>query len=303
MINTYIRNNDWNEVEIEGILCENNLTKTTYKNKDGKSIQCIRGNLLVRVEQDGRTNDIPVSFFANMYKNDGSLNSQYKSLETIMNEYTSMASATAEAKADYVKIKKATIEMNEYPSKNTGNLVSFPRIRGSFCEKVRPEAFNPHATFKVRMMIANTNYEVDSEGCETGRYRIEGLVPGYGDSLHKIPFIAENKNVINVVSSYWTRGDTVVATGKLVFSVSTEKIVTEVDFGEPIEQVRTTKVSEIVITGGAQNPLDEDQSFDTDYINRLIKIREERLNAEKAKSSTKKETSKTPSDINDPLGF
>ena len=83
------------------------------------------------------------------------------------------------------------------------------------------------------------------------------------------------------ISKYWNEGDTVKAQGRLNFSSKTEKIVREVDFGEPQVDIRTINVSELIITGGNQTPVDGEFAFDPDEIEKALVERRERLDSQK----------------------
>jgi hypothetical protein len=78
-----------NIVKIEGILSEVLLDKTSYKNKSGIDVPCIKGKIKVRVDQvingENVTLEVPVSMFASEKKTDGTPNPGYQSVEKVMN--------------------------------------------------------------------------------------------------------------------------------------------------------------------------------------------------------------------------
>lgn len=297
MIENYIQRNNWNEVDIEGLLVENGLEDYNMT-KNGRTIPAIRGHLTVRVEQNGSINEIPVNYFTTKYKNDGTENPIYTSLKRVKDEYVSLASSDAEHQPDMVHIKGANIEMNEYYPAGSNVLTSYPRIKGTFCERVRRDEVKPHATFSAIMMVHSTTYEVDKEGIETGRYKVIGLIPAYGDTINCIPFIVEEKKYIDIISNNWEKGNTVFCKGFLRFTSSTQTIVKEVDFGDPVEKQMTVSISEIIINGGQTMPLEEEQSYDINYINTCL---ENRKHANENKKKMVSESS-TSSVLND-LGF
>ena len=279
-----------NSVKIEGILSEIDL-KTGSTVKNGKTVDYIGGSIKVRVNQilNGANTelDIPVFMFANKLKNDGGPNPAYASIERVMNEYVSIAAGGMEA-ADRVRITNANIRMNEYYGQ-TGNLNSYPRINASFVTKVTDlTKFAPEATFSAVFMIAAMGYETDKDGVQIdNKFKIRGILPQYGGKVDVIDFYAVTPSVIDAVSSYWSEKDTVKINGKLNFTSVVEEKMVEVDFGEPRMERFTKSVSELIITGGTQTPLEGDFAFDEDEINVALKERQARLAEMKEKAKDK----------------
>ena len=279
-----------NSVKIEGILSEIDLEAGSYM-KDGKSIDKIGGSIKVRVTQmlngEKVELDIPVYMFANKLTNKGTANPAYASIERVMNEYKSIAAVGIDA-ADRIRITGAQIRMNEYYGQN-GNLNSYPRINASFVTKITDlSKYNPEATFSAIFAIGSMGYETDKDGVEIpNRYKIRGIMPQYGGSVDVIDFFATSPNVIDAVSSYWEQGDTVKINGKLNFTSKIEEKMVEVDFGEPRIERKTISVSELIITGGSQTPLEGDFAFDMDEIHNALEDRQAHLAELKAKQKAK----------------
>lgn len=298
-----------NVVKIEGILSETDLKYGSYV-KNGKTVDTVGGTIKLKVAQQVNGEDtvleIPVHMFANKLKNDGTNNPAYESIERIKNDFVSIAAAGGEDGADRLRITSGKIQMNEYYGR-TGTLVSFPRVSASFVSKVKKEEFKPQATFATEFYVGSMDNEVGRDGVETGRYIIKGVLPQYGGRVDVVNFVATNPNVINAVSSYWNIGDTVKASGRLNFSSTTEVVMKEVDFGEPIEQTRTINVSELIITGGSQTPMDGDFAFDNADIKTALAERQERLQAQKKKDEDKARNKTQPAPAARPtaqdLGF
>jgi hypothetical protein len=209
-----------------------------------------------------------------------------------MNEYVSIAAGGMDA-ADRVRITNANIRMNEYYGQ-TGNLNSYPRINASFVTKVTDMTkFAPEATFSTVFMIAAMGYETDKDGVQIdNRFKIRGILPQYGGKVDVVDFYAITPSVIDAVSSYWSEKDTVKINGKLNFTSVVEEKMVEVDFGEPRMERRTVSVSELIITGGTQTPLEGDFAFDEDEINEALKERQSRLAEMKEKAKEKDGTKK-----------
>ena len=279
-----------NSVKIEGILSEIDLEVGSYM-KDNKTVEKIGGSIKVRVNQmlNGVETelDIPVYMFANKLTNKGTPNPAYASIERVMNEYKSIAAVGIDA-ADRVRITGANIRMNEYYGQGD-KLNSYPRINASFVTKITDMSkFAPEATFSAIFAIGNMGYETDKDGVQIpDRFKIRGIMPQYGGSVDVIDFFATSPNVIDAVSSYWEQGDTVKINGKLNFSSKTEETVVQVDFGEPRIERKTVSVSELIITGGSQTPLEGDFAFDMDEIQSALEARQARLAELKAKQKAK----------------
>ena len=284
-----------NSVKIEGILSEIDL-KTGSTVKNGKTIEYIGGSIKVRVNQmlngENVELEIPVFMFSNKLKNDGNPNPAYESIHRVMTEYTSIAAGGIDA-ADRVRITNANIRMNEYYGQGD-KLNSYPRINASFVTKITdPTKFNPEASFSVVFMIAAMAPETDKDGVPIeNRFKIRGILPQYGGKVDVVDFYATSPTVIDAISSYWSEKDTVKINGKLNFTSTVEEKMVEVDFGEPRMERRTVSVSELIITGGTQTPLEGDFAFDEDEINAALQARQAYLAELKAKAKQKESAPK-----------
>jgi hypothetical protein len=183
--------------------------------------------------------------------------------------------------------------MNEYYSQD-GRLISFPRVNASFINRIGKNECKPEATFTAEFVVANKAEEVDKNGEPTGRYRIDAVLPQYGGRVDVIPMFAQSAGVIDAVSTYWEVGDTVKANGRLDFSATTETTIEEVDFGEPIEKTRTINRSDLIITGGSQEPLEGDFAFDNADIQNALADRKARLEAQKDKDMSRAASRQAP---------
>lgn len=286
-----------NKVTIEGILSEIDLKYSSFA-KNGKNVESIGGTIKVKVNQqingESKNLEIPVHMFASKLTNKGTANPAYESIERVMNSYTSIAAVGGEAGADYVRITNANINMNEYHGSD-GRLISFPRINASFVTKAKKEEVKPQATFVVEFVVAASGYDMDSDGNEIpNRYKVRGVVPQYGGRVDIVDFIVQTPNAIDAISNYWSQGDTVKAQGRLNFSSTIETVTEEVDFGEPIERTRTINVSELIITGGSQTPLDGEFAYDENEIKQALADRKARLEAQKEKDMNRAKQRNAP---------
>jgi len=284
-----------NTVKIEGILSEIDIKYGSFK-KNGTDVNSVGGTIKVQVNQKINGVDteleIPVHLFASQYTNAGALNPAYESIEKVMKEYTSIAASDIDH-ADRIRITRGQLQMNEYYGQN-GNLVSFPRVTASFISKIKKDECKPDASFTVVFMVGSKGYETDKDGVETDKYKITGIVPQYGGKVDVVPFIAINKGVIDAVSNYWNEGDTVKAAGKLNFTSRTETHMSEVDFGEPVEETRTYTVSELILTSGSSTPLEGEFALNADDVQAALAARKAKLAELKEKGSSKGTSGKAP---------
>ena len=281
-----------NKVRIEGILSEINLKYGSYVNKNtGATVDNVGGNIKVLVHQvingEEVTLDIPVYMFASKYTNAGKLNPAYESIETVMNSYVSIAAAGGEAGADKIRITNANIRMNEYYNQQ-GQLVSFPRVNASFVQKATGD-FRPEASWNLQFAVSSMDFVTDNEGVEIEpkKLRIKVIVPQYGGKVDTMELYATNPRVIDAITSYWENQKTYTAKGRLNFSTTTQEVVEEMDFGEPEVRVRTTTVSELIVTSGTQAPLEDELAFDVVELSNALKEHKASLEALKDKAITK----------------
>ena len=286
-----------NKVFIEGILSEIDIVERTYTSNDGVQNNALAGQIKVRVEQKingvDKILEIPVHVFVNEMTKKGTKNPAYESIDTVRREFVSIASGAGVEGADRVRISGASIQMNEYWA-DENRLSSYPRINASFVQRVKRDEFTPKAQFSTELVVSKMINEVDKDGVETGRLKVEGILPQYGGRVDVVPFIAENPNVVDAISQYWQPKDTVKVSGKLNFSSTVEVYAEEQGFGEPIEKKRTINVSELVITGGSQTPLEGEFAFNEEEIKNALAERKSRLESRKAKELARSSSRTAP---------
>ena len=275
-----------NRVRIEGILSEVDLKYNSFV-KNGETVQSIGGNIKVLVVQEingvPTKLEIPVYMFSSKYTRAGKINPSYESIEKVMKEFVSIAAAGSAANADKVRIINAQIRMNEFYGQK-GNIISQPRINASFVSHVVGD-FKPEASFNLEFMVSSTNPVVDADGVEVDprKLAINVIVPQYTPesasamNVDLMTLYAVSPSVINAIENYWEAGSCYKASGRLNFSSRTEEVLEEVDFGEPRRTTRTINVSELIVTGGSQAPLEGDFAFDVDDIKAGMAARKQRL--------------------------
>ena len=160
--------------------------------------------------------------------------------------------------------------------------VMMPKMDGiTFVMKLR-EKYD----FPVIMLSAKSE-EVDYNGELTGAIIVQGIIPQYGGKVDVVDFRVVNKDAIDYINTNWNKGDTLRVAGKVNFSSKTIHEVEEVEFGEPIEKVRTISTKELIITSGSSS-FDGDLAFDTDEIAKALQERQIRLNELKKQGSASK---------------
>ena len=289
-----------NKVKIEGILAETDLRYTSFV-KNGQDVEAIGGKIKVLVHQEINKVpvdlEIPVYMFSSKYTKSGSVNPSYESIERVMKEYVSIAAAGSEAQADKIRITNGEIRMNVFPGRN--GIVSEPRVHASFVSHAIGD-FKPEATFTLEFMVSSMQRAVDKDGVELdpAKLNIEVIVPQYtapgaaAPNLDVVQLVAVSPNVINAIETYWEAGSCYTANGRLNFTSRTEEVTEEVDFGEATTKVRTINVSEFVVTGGTQAPLEGDFAFDLAEIKAGMAARKARI--DDIKSGKKAENKQAP---------
>ena len=283
--------NATNEVTIEGILNEVNLREDTDKN--GKPV--IFGSFTLKTTNtiNGAeiVTEIPVRVYQKKMTNAGKPNPAYENAERIMKTFVSVA-AGGEENADYLKIDgSGNIYENCFISTNSGQVISSPAVRASFVNKIKPSEYNPGAKFKNIIVIGKKIPEVDKEGVETGALIIKGILPQWGGRADAVDFVVRNKNAINHIEKNWNEGDTVLVAGCINFTSEVSEVEEGGSFGEPIVTRRTRTVRELVITGGHDYPLTEEEgAYNLDDIGVAINERTARIEEMKANRAAKTTT-------------
>lgn len=268
-----------NQVKIEGILSEVGLETATF-NRKGQTVECIRGTIKIRVEQDINgtmtTMEVPVSAFASRYTNAGAENPAYNSLKDVMENFKSIAACGNIDDADRVRITNGSLQENVFYAKN-GDLVNTSRISASFINKIAKNECKPEATFTATIVVGNKSDELDRDGTPTNRLNVNGVIIQYGERADLIKFIVAKPDAKNHIEQYWNDGDTVRVQGKVNFSSKTEYIEEEVGFGEPIKTAKTTSVHELLIESGSAGCLEGDAAYDIKDIQSALAARKVRI--------------------------
>ena len=288
-----------NIVEVTGILNELEVTTGTSKktNKD-----YVSATAKIRLDQDINgvvtENIIPVGFYANKLKNDGTENKMYKRILEYGQTLISATAAEDPSMASKVKISGASLTENAY-YRQDGTLVEKNfAIKGSFINKQR-DTDEEGATFEVSGVVGKMLNEVDKDGQETGRLLVDFIIIGYKGVAHVIRMVAEGASKAHIENN-WNQGDTVNVNGKINMYSSIRIVKEEQGFGEPIERKIPEFRQELVIIGGSKYGLDEAYSYDASDVKVAV---DERAAYLKSLEQNKKETTTTSTAKKPNFGF
>lgn len=267
-----------NAIVMEGVVAEKKIEVRAEK-------QDITGEIDIRTDENSIHT---VRLYAKQFKKDGTENSIYKGIETIMNEYQAIANV-GEENADKVRIIGAKLGVNEYYGQD-GKLRTFPSISSNFVNRLKPtDTFEAKAEFDIEVFINKLEEELDKEQNETGRLIIEAVVPVYGGKIIPQKFVVANPDAVQYIQSNYEIGSTVRLYGELVNSVVTEEVEKPVAFGKPKKEIKRTTVRELVVTGGSE-PYEEESAlaYNIEDIKKAYVERNTYLEELKKKSEEKK---------------
>ena len=120
--------------------------------------------------------------------------------------------------------------------------------------------------------------EVDSEGTETGRLLIKGGLVGYGGKLGVLEFVVEDPSKVDFIRRTYEENQTGSFVGRIrdcVKNVVAKK--TTGSWGEDIPDNAPTAIHELIITGGAEMPYEEDFAYDPTDIRKAFNVRKAML--------------------------
>lgn len=258
------------------------------KTKDGRTWN--RANITVRVSQEygGRTevSEIPVSLFATQYTTQGAPHPGFKNIQDLKEMKT--VQNYGEAEAAVVRMTNAQIGENMYLSRG-GQVVDTWRLSTSFINEAG--RMNDIASFNVEVFILDMHDEVDRDGDPTGRMIIKGGIVQYGGKLDVVEFVVEAADAVNYLQRTYSINDTVRLNGRVRWTSIEEKSSgSESSWGENIPTISTRMVRELVVTGGSDDPYEEEFAYDPTEIKKGFAARKammEQLQVD-AKSTTQK---------------
>lgn len=267
-----------NNITIKGILAENNLEiKTT---KTGK--EYITGTIVVKTGENS-LHKLKVNTYK--LKKDGTVNSMFTGLVTVMETHKSIKKYGDEADAVEVKAK---LDIEDYKGRD-GQMVKYVSKVVSSCSRISKDTLEPEAKGTVHIIIDRALMEVDKDGEETGRATVKGYCMQYTGAIFPVDFKIENPKGVERIMQPDIEKATVIQAGvRLDYSVVETTKVEEYDFGEPDVKVFKDTVNEIIITG--LKIAEEKLQFTVEEFNKALTERQIMLDE---KMNEKKETAPT----------
>lgn len=257
----------------EGIVSEIDLKEVVEEGK-----KRVEGSVTIKTND---TNFIRYSVKVNEKTSAGADNKTYTGIQTVMNEYKSIATV-GEEEADKVRVSG---DLNIYTGQN-GVVVGY---KSNFFNRIKNvDEFDPKAEFSVEVFISSMTPEIDSNGEETGRLVVSGWVPMYNSGIEPIKLVAEG-DVASAVESMFEPGQTVEFFGEMINS--RVEIVKEIPvaIGKPRREVKTTYKNELIITGASEayeEGVSAEKPYEAETIKAAIQERENKLAEAKAKAQS-----------------
>lgn len=280
-----------NVVRIAGLLKELDIEEK--KDHEGKEFITAKATIKVDQEVNGKMeeNEIVVSSFAYKLTKDGKVsklytNPEYKSgILEWKDVYRSLATCPEDQPelASRVLITAGDISENMWADPNSGEMRTTFQINTKFMN-LQKKPVDDEASFELSGVILGKAWEVDKQGENTGRLKVQFGVIGFNGRLNVITLIAATEASANYIDSNWNDYDTVTVAGKVSINQSTEVWYEEQGFGEPIKRTKTVSRKELIILGGSPGGLDEELSYDAGDIDKAAEERQARAAEKKEKA-------------------
>lgn len=259
---------------VHGVVSEKDLKVVT---EEGKTK--ITGSLTVKTSD---VNFVKFNVSVNEKTNAGTDNKTYAGIQTVMNEYKSIAEVGEEA-ATKVKVSG---DLSPFTDKKTGEKVV--AYRSNFFNRPKAEEeIEPKAEFSVEVFISGINPEIDTEGVETGRTVVSGWVPTY-NGIEPIDLVAEGE-VAQAVDSGFEPGQTVEFYGDIINNRIETVTEIPVKIGKPRKKVSVEFKSDLIITGASEayeEGITPELPYVAETIEAAIQERKNKLEEAKAKAQS-----------------
>lgn len=276
-----INNAGQNTFTVTGVVSEINFREGM--NKNNKPYRS--GTIIVRVDQtyNGKSeiSEIPISMFANKFKNDGTMNKVYESMAQMQNTYRSIAQAGLDGASRVTFTgRSANIRENMFVSpSNPETVLSGWRLNAMFANTPRGAA--DCATFCMEIFIMKMERELNTEGEETGRLKMIGMYvgnrgPNSPAEGNVFTFYVEEPGTIDYIERNWNENDTVQVVGRIRYCSEEVQYHSENSWGEDIPQTSTRNKHELIITKGSDFPMEDDMAYDPEDIKALYADRSAR---------------------------
>jgi len=258
---------------VNGIVSEKDLKVVTDKGETR-----IEGNITVKTSD---VNFIRFGVYAKEKTSNGTANKAYAGIQTVMNEYKSIADV-GEEEATEVKVSG---DVSAFTRDDGRVLVTY---RSNFFNRVKAgDELDPKAEFSIEMFISSIAPEFTTDGEETGRLLVGGWVPTY-NGIDPIELVAEG-DVASAIDSGFEVGQTVEFYGEIINNQIRTVTEIPVKIGKPRQKVEVTYKNDLIIQGASEayeEGITAELPYEADTIQIAIQEREARLAEEKAKKKS-----------------
>ena len=259
---------------VHGVVSEKDLKVVTEEGKNK-----ITGHLTVKTSD---VNFVKFNVNVNEKTNAGTDNKTYAGIQTVMNEYKSIAEV-GEEEATKVRV---TGDISPFTGKNGEKIVSY---KSNFFNRLKAdEEYEPKAEFSIELFISDINPELDTEGVETGRTIVSGWIPTYNNGIEPIDLVAEGE-VAQAIDSGFEVGQTVEFYGEIINNRIETVTEIPVKIGKPRKKVTVEIKNDLIITGASEayeDGITPELPYDADTIQAAIQERKNRLEEVKAKAQS-----------------
>jgi hypothetical protein len=256
---------------VAGIVSEKELKTVT---EDGKTK--ITGHITVKTSD---VNFIKFSVNANEKTNEGKDNKCYAGIQTVMNEYKSIAEV-GEEEATEVRV---TGDINPFTGKDGSKIVLY---KSNFFNRLKAgEELEPKAEFSVEMFITNIGPELAEDDTETGRIVVSGWMPTY-NGIEPLELVAEGE-VGQAIDSSFEPGQTVEFYGQIINNRIETVEEIPVKIGKPRRKVTVEYKNDLIIEGASEayeKDVTKEEPYEEKTIRAAIQERDNKLAELKAKA-------------------
>ena len=270
-----------NIVDLWGHAQESTLEVKSFNDKvTGQPYNAIMGDVTIKTGEDETH---VISYFAKELTKDGAENKNFKALKTAMDEMVTVVDIVKGIKdgKPSALMCQGELTLNEYKGQD-GEVKSFAKIKGNFAPsrfKGEHSDFEPKAEYKIEGIVyKNLLPEMDKNGEETGRLKIELYVPLYNGKIIPLSFITPEtlkQNQKDYLEDNFTKGTSVKLWGKLVNKSKKIERVIEAVFGEDSVETTYERVREFLAVGGIlyEEGVNK-EAFDISLLKEAIAMRE-----------------------------
>ena len=256
-----------------GVVSEKDLKVVT---EEGKTK--ITGYITVKTSD---VNFVKFNVNVNEKTNAGTDNKTYAGIQTVMNEYKSIADV-GEDEATRVRVNG---DISPFTGRNGEKVVAY---KSNFFNRLKAdEELEPKAEFTIELFISGINPELDTEGVETGRTIVSGWLPTY-NGIEPIDLVAEGE-IAQAVDSGFEVGQTVEFYGEIINNRIETVTEIPVKIGKPRKKVTVEFKNDLVISGASEayeEGITPELPYDTNTIRAAIQERANRLEEAKAKAQS-----------------